>query len=303
MDSTTARLLRLFKLYPDYFEYYLSMYYPFSREDIRKYKQKLNWKDLSCNIYIDWDEELLLEFEELWDWGEITLTIFGLKGLSNPSMVKKYLDKGLLVEALLDINDNIEWSKDMVFEYGYQNCFINSKISSFFRWDFDKVNEVMSEMKKIEGVEESSFENLSCHVDIEWSDEIIDEYIDQINFSNEGRYRYTINEGKYPWQYKYDIKVTTQAKELEEIISLIERYGDKLIPPCDEKDNLFFVYRNKDYFLFNNPQGKGIDFTFNTEEKRKILKDSVYLYFSEEEEILYTPIQEYLDSKKKQINS
>lgn len=269
MNSTAARLLGLFRLYPDYFNYYLSLYYPFTKEEIEKYKSRLNWIDLSGNVFLDWNEDLLLSFKELWDWGMISLNTFGVKGLSSPFLLKKHIDNGLLEETLLIYNENIEWTKDIVIENGLENEFMNEKICNLFKWDFSKVKEAMEQFPDIH--------TLSINAEVEWTDEIIDKYIDEIDFSTHGSDFRAINEGGYPWQYKYEIKVKTKPKEVEEILSLLEKYGDRLISrPCKNDDN----YQHRDYFMFNNPLKNGIDFTFNTEEKKAELNIAVKHFYS-----------------------
>lgn len=287
MDTTAYRLLRLFRLYPEYFNYYISKYYLFSREDIRKYQHKLCWVGLSSNIFLDWDEELLLEFENLWDREGLTFYIFGLKGLSNPLLVKKYLDKDLLIYALLDVNENIEWSEEMAIEYGFEHSFINEKISSLFKWNLEKIEKAIYRNQEVIISDDSLLDMISDAVNVEWSDELIDKYIDQISFSSKVPFLYKrVNAGGYPWQYKYEITITATPKEIEEIASLLEKYGDKLIPLFEEyKENeypsFYSVCQEKDYFLFDNPLGKGIDFTFNTIEKRKILDDAITAFYEE----------------------
>ena len=294
MHLVTDRLVRLFRLYPDYFNYYLSHYYPFSKEEIEMYKSKLNWARLSNNIFLDWNEDLLLNFKDSWDWEGITFHTFGLKGLSYPFLIDKYVDAGLLIECLLSHNDNIEWSKERVFKYGFESFFYNSKINSLFKWDLNRVEEIMDSIKRrdtlFDDIEDEDLNSLVKYVDIEWDDDIIDKYIDEIDFSTRSNDFRTVNEGGYPWQYRYKIQVKTTPKEVESILCLLEKYGEKLIPTFKEEENEkqdeyyhrdYFLFNNRDYFLFNNPLKNGIEFTFNTEEKREALKEAVRLYYSD----------------------
>lgn len=274
MTSTTARLVRLFRLYPDYFNYYLSQYYVFTKDEIERYKSKLNWLYLSENVFLDWNEDLLLSFKDFWDWWGITTTIFGLKGLSNPELVDKYIDAGLLQKELLSHNENIRWSKEMVLKYGFEHKVLNDKIHSLFKWDLSKIEKHMNC-----ATHSVNFNTLSSLVDIEWNDDIIDKYIDEIDFPAYASCYETVNEGGCPWQYRYEVEMKTKPKEVEEILCLLERYGDKLISaPYKEGESC----RDRDYFLFNNPLKNGIGFTFNTEEKRMELTIAVQHFYSDD---------------------
>jgi hypothetical protein len=53
MNSTTARLTKVFQQHPYYFNEYLSHYYPFTIEEIKRYQSILNWECLSTNMNLD----------------------------------------------------------------------------------------------------------------------------------------------------------------------------------------------------------------------------------------------------------
>ena len=61
-DPLTIRLFNVMVRYSRHFRTILSGSYAFSIEDLREYKECLNWFGVCCNKFLDWSEELLIEF-------------------------------------------------------------------------------------------------------------------------------------------------------------------------------------------------------------------------------------------------
>jgi hypothetical protein len=47
---------------------FISEIYPFTKEEIVTYKDKIDFKSLSTNINIKWSYDLIRMFEDKWDW-------------------------------------------------------------------------------------------------------------------------------------------------------------------------------------------------------------------------------------------
>ncbi len=318
MKTTVKRLLELFCRYSDYFSYFLSHYYPFTSEQLEKYLQGLDWESLSRNLFLEWDKTLLMEYAILWDWYSIGEYIVGIKGLSDHRLIEELVDDRILLKWSLIRNERIVWSKELIKAIGLENEFyLNRKINGHFIWNAERVEKTLEYFAvQLDGFGSPLYDvnTLSRYADVEWTDEMLNmhhaaiDYLPEVGDSTMVDRVETINEGGFPWQYKYEreIKVATKPKEVEDIISVLEKYGDRLAtgtdyqkytPICyrlvdgvnvevlgNDEDAMHyyrtFIYPQNDYFLFNNPEGLGVDFTFNTPEKRKMLDEAVEEFYN-----------------------
>ena len=48
--------------------YYVTLYYPFTFDELKRYKNNINFKILSENENIKWDYYIINEFEDIWEW-------------------------------------------------------------------------------------------------------------------------------------------------------------------------------------------------------------------------------------------
>ena len=303
MNPTTARLISAFKKYPDYFNYFLSRYYPFSKEEIERHQDCLSWKDLSANQFLDWNEDLLMEFQERWNRDIISLYTFGLKELSDPALLEKYFKLGLLYNFHILYNKHIRWSKELVDRLEIDADDIDYELCNLYEWTEERIERVL---KKLLDEWRHSDESLPydkpninslalSEASIQWTDALIEKYKDDIDFTGGsiGGFshcqEYSLNYNTYrdfPWEYKYEVKeiIAVQPKEIEEILGHIEAYGDKfnLSRKGDDLKNKIPAFETMDLFLFDNPQRIGIEFTFNTEEKREMLSEAVEVFYDSE---------------------
>ena len=252
-NSITFRILRILKKHPNYYMPLLCYYYPFTREMLEKYQGWLNWNCLSENLFLDWNEELLINFKDKWSWELIGQYIIGIKGLSDPDLLLKYYEMGLIDAYYILLSEN----------FPVYHTFENPDFSC------EKVTQLLSRSEKLNKELQEEFKK--------WNENVIDCNPPRSNTTqNVG---YVINEIKSELEEARYINCQNQPKELEleQIISFLEREG-KNLDGC-------YVYRQlnwgkiPDPFMFDNPQENGIDYTFNTPEKRKVLDDAVQLFF------------------------
>ena len=59
-----------FRRHPEFFRLVVSRYYPLSEELIGRYTDFLDWKQLSENETILWNQVLIESFSKYWNWGE-----------------------------------------------------------------------------------------------------------------------------------------------------------------------------------------------------------------------------------------
>ena len=250
-DSDTYRLFKVMINHPDYFLRLLCYYYPFMREMLRKYRECFYWGCLSENVFLDWDEDLLMDFQDKWWWEFIGQYIIGIKGLSNPDFLLKYYAMGLIEAYDIFLNQNFLFYNTL--KYPEFSC--------------EAVTQLLTKREKLNTELKQEFKK--------WNENVIDCSPPRSNTTqNVG---YVLNEIKSELEEARYINYQNQPKELEQIISFLEREGKIL--------DGYFVVRHlnasqiPDPFMFDNPLENGIDYTFNTPEKRKILDDAVLLFF------------------------
>ncbi|WP_124980747.1 hypothetical protein [Nonlabens xiamenensis] len=101
----------------------IQYYYPFSKEQLTKYSDILNWSEISANQNIKWSYELILEFKEFINWNVI----------HKNKTVNKKLTLGLLFP------DKVELPKcNCSFNYDFCEC--NDK--NFYNGNWETLNHV-----------------------------------------------------------------------------------------------------------------------------------------------------------------
>ena len=98
----TTRLFKVMCMLPIHFKELLCLYYPFTIQDIKDYEKCLSWCSLSCNVHLDWSEELLKAFEDKWNRYKsngvngIGLTLLKAKGMSDEDFIQKAFEMGYI---------------------------------------------------------------------------------------------------------------------------------------------------------------------------------------------------------------
>jgi len=134
-DSITIRLLDVMRKYAIYFKRLLCRYYPFTQEMLKNYQNCLNWKELSGNVFLDWDEDLLMKHKDKWHWENI-LYIMGIKGLESVDILK-YAEMGL-----------IEYNDIIVFLCRRNSKYDSNYANEEFEWVLRKRKEMLREEVK-----------------------------------------------------------------------------------------------------------------------------------------------------------
>ena len=258
INPTTIRLIAIMQKYPAYFEMLLSFFYPFTKEQLKEYEESLNWANLSENLFLDWDEDLLMEFEYNWEWSSIGQHIIGTKKLANPELLLKYYEK-----EYIDAEDILE---NQIYDYYY--TFWNPEFTC------EEVSQLLlkNEQLRLE-MEEAvkHMEEITIH-----PSESRSNAVERVGALVENEYENFKREAETA---RYE-NFQNQPKELDEIISFLERKGEIL--------DVFYICRaltcNKepDPFYCDNPFKNGFDYTFNSPEKKKILNDAVKVFLREE---------------------
>lgn len=72
MNIENVRLLKdIANKHPVLFFSLLSENYPFSKKDLQKFEDKLDWVLLSSNPNLEWTDELIETFDYKWDWDKL----------------------------------------------------------------------------------------------------------------------------------------------------------------------------------------------------------------------------------------
>lgn len=83
--------------------------YPFTKDDLEKYQDNLDFNKLSANQFIDWDAKLIKKYKNKWDWSAIE---------NNPIICKEvnlgmlYSDKVNILKPKCDCTKMFEFCKE-----------------------------------------------------------------------------------------------------------------------------------------------------------------------------------------------
>jgi hypothetical protein len=265
LDTITVRLLEVMQRHSNYFMSLLCYYYPFTKKMLRKYQKQLLWNCLSENYFLDWDEKLLIEFKDKWDWWEIGRNILGWKGkLANFNLLLKYYKRGLIDAEIILLNQ-IENAY-----YNYDRAF--STLDSFYE-EFEDIYQLVSKNDELrEEMEELVLERIKKNDEAK----ILNNYSESRSKTPEKIGNILNNMGS---ELKYII-YQNQVKELEQIISFLEKEGKILDVGYISRQ--LAILEKPDPFFCDNPLKIGFSYTFNTPEKRKILDDAVEVFLIEQ---------------------
>ena len=280
LDSITFRLLEVMRGYADYFLPLLCYYYPFSREMLKKYHGCLRWNCLSENLFLDWDEELLMEYKDKWCWWRIGENIIGVKEkLASCDFLLKYYEMGLIDAEIILQNQIINNPY-----YKYDNAFSN------IVWFYEEFGEIAQLVSRNEALEKEMNElalekiernrEMKAEMADEWT---LTDYTGPRNNTAQkvsSLLEVTINEMKNEQEKEKNNNCQSQPKELEQIILFLEREGEILDASVRQLE--FSRTPDSDPFMFDNPLKNGIDYIFNTQEKRKVLDATVEMFLIEE---------------------
>ncbi len=138
--------------YPEFFLGIVSSNYPLSKNQLKKYIDVLDWNKISANENINWDEDILVEFQDYIIWDTLT---------TNPSA---FVDKKLLKI----FEDKIDW-------FGNENFYGDSiAANDGIYWDNETIEKYEDKI---------NFEKLSISTNVNWSEALLDKYIDKWNFT------------------------------------------------------------------------------------------------------------------------
>ena len=145
-------IISFFIKHPNYFFGLLSSYYALSQNQLKMYKNVLDWNKISANKNISWDENILVEFQDYIIWDTLT---------TNPSVFVN-------TKLLNTFEDKIDW-------FGNENFYGDSiTANEGIYWDNETI-EIYAD--KI------NFEKLSISTNVDWSETLLDKYIDKWNFT------------------------------------------------------------------------------------------------------------------------
>ena len=272
-NSMTFRLWKVMKRHPMYFMPQLCFYYPFTKEMLHKYQRCLDWDCLSENFFLDLDEDLLMEYKDKWAWELIGRYIIGVEGkLAYVDFLLKYYEIGLI-----DAED-ILWNQ--IFNnssYNYDNAFSN--ITCFYE-EFDEISKLVSRNEALkEEMNELALERINNRYREMEEDKVwIEKFTPRSNTTQDVGFVVSTIKRELEEAIYFNYQKQPKELELEYVISLLEREGKIL--------DGHYGWRQlncndiPDPFMLDNPLHNGIDYTFNTPDKRKVLDDAVQLFFA-----------------------
>lgn len=138
--------------HPAYFLGSISSHYTFTKGQLKKYSDVLDWTKISANENINWEVNILDEFQDYIIWDTLT---------TNPSV---FVDKSLLD----NFSEKIDW-------YGNDNYYGDSiTANEGIYWDNETIEKYADKI---------NFEKLSISTNVDWSETLLDKYIDKWNFT------------------------------------------------------------------------------------------------------------------------
>ena len=208
--------------HPEYFINQISQEYPFTKQQLNDFGDRLDWELVSYNATINWDREMMVEFGNVLDWKAIS---------GNPSAFKD--------ANLLDVfSDRLDWKGND--EYYWDSVANNDGLP----WSEDFVKRYESLL---------NFKKLSNNRVIKWSENLIDTYLDRLDLETLGG-----NES-VPWNLRLFDKYLDKGylkfivvlinQTLLSDIKFIDKYGSHLnwVYVCSNP-NLPWIEKN----LFNH---------------------------------------------------
>lgn len=178
-------ILELFSEYPFFFLENLCKFYPFSFNEIEKYKYKLNWYWLGSNQNIAWVQMPMDIFIEMYDQsGADTLTICHNKKIPwTIELIEKHIDFWDWSYYGLSHNEALPWSFELLRKF--EDRLDWSELSSInLNWT----------MELLEAFNDKwNWEELSSNKYLPWSKDLIEKYNHNFNFG------YLCLNSKVPW--------------------------------------------------------------------------------------------------------
>ena len=191
--------------YPEVFTYMISIYYPFKKESLYKYKDQIDWNNISENKSIKWDRSMLRFFSGFIDW-EIFSSVSSV--FNEPNIIEEFNDlidwggEEHLTGDTIASNEKLNWTTDFIKKYesklNFHKLSLNTKLpwsealidKYYERWDFRLMSEnealpwSLSFFKKYFKLSDLMRLFTSINESINGNYEIVEEYKKIIGWSN-----------------------------------------------------------------------------------------------------------------------
>ncbi len=146
--SNTNSILSFLVRHPEYSIKSIESQYPFSKNQLTKFSNRLNWHRISLNTNIGWGSDVLNDFKDKLDWSNVSI---------NPSVFKK-------TDLIKEFEELIDWKGD-------QGMSIASNIG--IPWSIELIDNYKNKL---------NFEQLSENESIPWTENLIIQYYDRWHF-------------------------------------------------------------------------------------------------------------------------
>jgi len=172
---TQKNIISFFLRHPDFFIGIISRKYPFTKGQLEKYKDFLDWGKISNNLNIIWTFEIMETFKNSIDWVSLTTNENAFK---DRSLLDAFSDKidwfgGEFCDDSIASNVGLVWDIDLILKY-------ESKI------DFDKLSENTAVLWSEELIDKFMHKwdlvSLGCNNSIPWTLHLFKKYLDESYF-------------------------------------------------------------------------------------------------------------------------
>lgn len=142
----------------------ISRFYPFSKEEVIKYQDSLNFSygNFMSNVHINWDIDLIEKLKDKIDWSGITR----IKSIEfDDSFLKTY--KGYISIDSIPYMNNIQWNDSIISEYGDKFDWSSSYILKKGITSIDNLRKYKNQV---------NWSNLSEHINLVKDENVISEF-------------------------------------------------------------------------------------------------------------------------------
>ena len=215
--TQNEKLIELIYVQPKFFKRTISVGYPFSLEQIEKYRELIDWEELSNNLEIQWNEEVLSKFSDYLDWKNIS----GNKAIDwSIEKIERFKDK--INWESFSKNINVDWQN--IIPIYYQKTHWKELTSNeSFPWTFENVQQFADKV-------DSHWDYLSENPALEVSDKLINEFSDKIDWSrlSRNKQRFWTEEFIDKYQDKLNWNSISGNPSLPWSLSFIKLYANKI---------------------------------------------------------------------------
>lgn len=170
--NTNKKVINYALKHPETFIALVSLKYNFSKDQLEKFKDILDWKKVSANTEISWDKDIMDKHVHLLHWDILSANT---AAFTDFNLVSDFQDsirwKGSTYAAFDCISDNsgIRWTEERIKKFAFKLCFEKLSTNSNIEW-----SEKLLDLYR----HQWDWEELIANRSFPWTPELFDKYLD-----------------------------------------------------------------------------------------------------------------------------